>query len=65
MLYDVRKYPYKYLPIVNSTPLLVKTLFNIFTNLFATIVITAVLISPLYILEIEFYTNPFNINERI
>jgi hypothetical protein len=40
-LYDAHKYPYKYLPTANLTPLLVTALFNIFTNLIATIVITA------------------------
>ena len=41
-LYDAHKYPYKYLPTANLTPLLVTALFNIFTNLIATRVITAV-----------------------
>jgi hypothetical protein len=40
-LYDAHKYPYKYLPTANLTPLLVTALFSIFTHLIATIVITA------------------------
>lgn len=40
MLYDAHKYPYKYLPTANLTPLVVTALFSIFMDLIATLVIT-------------------------
>jgi hypothetical protein len=40
-LYDAHIYPYRYLPTANLTPLVVTTLFSVFTDLIATLIITA------------------------